>query len=344
LLLTYAYTGRTRWDSLGAFLKIMAAEYGPAIPCAPLRHAVVASAAHALPSEHFGRIKEHHAMEGWKALCVKIISDTPLNPTEVFATSILADIAWDSSPSSPEALAVVQIGRSVLSRGSEGSGNRPLSTMLNLFGPYFRDGLRYCEMTALTLTAKNSEWFIPQRADFNECRRYYQEFQRIQSNGRTGAEDAVFDTLQEIMHALVCCLHRRSSKEQTPETMRILGAATRNILSEFNNAELHQCISRITDSNPIFSTPTDKWALECHPGTFIAVLLKGIEILFALLESRSTLDGIFNGNIKAMAKTLISTIRLSLPGNNPLRNWMTYGASVLLGGMVLCNEDDEERK
>lgn len=343
LLLTYAYTGRSRWNTLSAFLKIIAAEYGPAIPFPPLRHAVIASAAHALPSDQFSEIKRHHVLEGWKALCSKLGSGVFLDQTEAFATSILADIAWDSNPSSSDSLKVVQIGQFALDRVNVGTGERPLSNLFSLFGLYFRDGLRFCEMTELSLTAEDSDWFIPPQTSFTKRRRYHEEFQRIQSNNRTGAEAAVFDTLQEIMHALVCCLLRGASKTKTIETELWVKEETHHILSDFNDTELQQCISTVRNSDD--SASTDKWIIESQPATFVLVLEKCIHILFdLLLENRwsSIHEGIRHLNGTTAAEVLISSIRCPFPGN-PLRSWMTYGACLLLGAMTLDSSNNEGR-
>jgi hypothetical protein len=272
---------------------------------------------------------------------LKLAAGIDLDETEAFAVSILADIAWDSNPTSSDSLNVVRIGRCALDRVKTGTGH--LSNLFRLFGPYFQDGLRFCEMTELSLTAEDSSWFIPQQSSFARRLRYHEEFQRIQSNHRTGAEEAVFDTLQEIMHALVCCLHRRASKTKAETEMRVK-EETRGILDAFNDTVLQQCISDMKNTEH-FKDSTDEWIIESQPGTFLLVLEKCIHILFALLDNPSTSvhKGISGLKGATVVEGLISSIRYPFKGN-PLRSCMTYGACLLLGAMTLSTSDSETGK
>jgi len=334
LLLTYAYTGSTRWDTLSAFLKVLASEYGPSIPFTTLRHAVLASAAHALSSEQFNSTKERHVDAGWNMLSRKFASNTTLNDTEIFAMSILADILWDSSPSSPEALQIVHQSGVILEVAHR-SGERSPSSIFTIFGPYFRDGLRFCEITGAALVGQKSQsWMIPERATFQQCRRYYQEFQRIQSSGRTGVIEAVLDTLQEVMHALVCCLHRRSYRVLAGDSSTDEETVARNrIQAEFGNADFLQCIADITAPS-LFRTPSNE-------AIHIKTLITCIRILFTILESvgeRTDRDG-----TATLSRRLISSIKQNSQEDINMRKWMmTYGGCLLVGGMTLCPEDVKE--
>jgi hypothetical protein len=215
---------------------VPAAEYSPAIPFIALRHAVIASAAHALPQEQFKEIKTHHQELGRKALSAKLDSSAILANSDLFAASILADMAWDSNPTFPASLEIVQKSLRALRRAHTTKEGKQRSNMFTVFGPYFIDGLRFCEMTGLTVTADPSRWSLPQRASFRECCRYYQEFRRVQPDLCEGVTEAVFDTLQEILHALICCAYQvvMGWNQSIVEAMQSPNTSNINISNRFH--------------------------------------------------------------------------------------------------------------
>jgi hypothetical protein len=316
---------------------ILASEYGPAIPFVALRHAVVASAAHALPSEQFKDIKKDHEEEGWKALSTKFNSCSTLDDSEIFAASILADMAWDSDKTSKAALQLVQRSQQALLLAQTSTD------IFAVFGPYFVDGLRFCDMMGMTLSAEVSTWSLPRRASFGECRRYYEEFRRVQPDLLDGVIEAVFDTLQEILHALVCCIYRVALGNINQEIVRekSIAEATQHILNNLYDPELQQCITWVTSQHA--STASNKGTAETGPSTSVFVLLDCIHLLFSVLESPSIIPGLDHStDITTKATTIILSIRRPFLGNLHLRTLVAYEACLLLGGMALPLNDIQD--
>lgn len=341
LLLQYAYAGPIKWDSLLSFFRVLASNYGPSLPTSALRSAVLASAAYALPAEQFKSIRDHHEAQGWKSISPKLHSGALLTDEEAFAACILADMAWDAQPTSPNALHTIQRSKSCLELAVGRSREKAPSNMFKIFGPFFQDGLRFSEMTGITFHAKPGEWRFPQRGSFKRRLDYYEEFRRVQTKASVmGMTAAVFDTLQEIMHGLACCITRAAWEEiygDNTATNERLDEAVQSIRTEFSNTTLQQCIALV--KNP----PSDKECLERSAAQYLEILLELIRIQFELFKTPSIIQSIAQSDTNMMARALIASIGSTCSLTPSLRCWQTYGASILSIGMVLSPEDSARR-
>jgi hypothetical protein len=344
-LLAYAYTGSTRWDSLKAFFLTLATEYNPSIPFNALRHAIIASAAHALPTEQFNEMKIRHQELGWKTLSAKLDSSAVLSDFDHFAASILADMTWDSNPTFPSSLKIVQRSLRALRSAQKEEGRRQRSKIFEIFSPYFIDGLRFCEMTGLTLTAGPLDWSLPQRTSFRECCRYYQEFRRVQSDLCDGVTEAVFDTLQEILHALICCAYRVVMGEMTVgmEWNRSVVDAMQIIRNDLCNPEFEKGIKDVI--NLYSSTSTEDATVNKGPSVSISILLDCIHLLFTILENCPIISSLNDLDITSKGKSiLVSILRPGVDDFHIRSLDGAYEGCLLLVAMTLSSGDMQDRE
>jgi len=323
------------------FFRVLASNYGPSLPIGALRSAVLASAAYTLPPEHFKSISERYQMQGWKSILPKLQSRAPLSDDEIFAGCILADLGWDAEPTSQTALRIIQRSKGSLELAVRRSQEKAPSNMFKIFGPFFRDGLRFSEMTGITLIAKPGQWWFPQRGSFKHRLEYYSEFRRVQPNaGVTGMAAAVFDTLQEMMHGLACCITRAAWEEIYAENAAAnesITNAVQSLQAEFSDPLIEQCIELVKDSTP------NKECLEPSATQFLDILLGVIRIQFKLLQTPSIIQSIAQADTNVMAGSLITSVRSTSSEMPSLRCWFTYAAAILSIGMVLSPEHCQQR-
>lgn len=346
LLLAYAYTGSTRWNTLKAFFLTAAAEYSPAISSLALRHSIIASAAHALPPEQFREAKAYHQQLAWKTFSSKIDSCLTLEDSDIFAGAILADMMWDSNPTFPLSLETVQRILGLLQAAQKGELGPRRSNMLLVFGPYFVDGLRFCEMTGLTLTAGPSQWYIRQRSSFRECCRYYREFERIQASVCSGDREGLFDTLHGIVHALICCAYRMAMAELNCDETWItcVSEALPRIRMEFLNPDLQKSISDILSSSfsPRMNGQPDG---DANYSFSVSIILECIKIFFSILGRRSIMSSLNEPESTAMALSILSLIFCRDVDTLHLRNVPgMYDGCLLIAGLAVSEATIQDCK
>lgn len=115
------------------FIKLVAVEYGPAIPDPSLRYAIIAWAAQRLPPEQFQRKFELHRFKARRNLIIKLRSPHTVGPPDIFAAILLAWLSQCSSPD--ESVAHTSGCISMLQYLANSLKHKPLSRLLSALEP-----------------------------------------------------------------------------------------------------------------------------------------------------------------------------------------------------------------
>ena len=148
------------------FIKLVAVEYGPAIPDPSLRNAIVAWAAQCLPPEQFQRKFELYRFKARRNLITKLRAPDTVGPPDIFAAILLA---WLSHCSSPVESAAHTSGcMSMLRYLANSLKHKPLSRLLSALEPLVWDTLNVLNgVSALSITGH--------RKTFNEVARCFED-------------------------------------------------------------------------------------------------------------------------------------------------------------------------
>lgn len=354
LLLNYAYTGDSQFTDLVAFSTSLAAtdEFGFSLRDPSLRHAVLSMAASDLNPKHFQEKAIQHKSKAWGSLIRKIQNPKSINEADVFASCILAMLAWETG-SDQELKYHVNGCLAFISYLDQVPSRHP-SPVFQVFKPYVLQWMDY-----LTTIANLSRWpmagqiksfCLPrERITFSQRVDIFSRFLQIGLPQRVwfaGAVDALHDILTDCLQTLSLCIYRIAVKERFNEPgidQSVLDALDQ-VIQDLQDVNLQETVQKI--SNSISVTParvhTYKQQLEVYQLNQIA----GIELAQTLLQFTSVLEGLNSTEAKYRARDLLSSYRRQgLKPNQTIRefDWLSYPGNLLMAAMALPQEEIERK-
>jgi hypothetical protein len=352
LLLSYAYTGDSQFTDLVAFSTSLAAtdEFGFSLRDLSLRHAVLSMAASDLDPKYFQEKAIQHKAKAWGSLIRKIQNPVSINEADVFASCILAMLAWETG--CDQELKYHVNGCLALIKYLDELPSRLPSTAFQVFKPYVLQWMDY-----LTTIANLSRWplagqnnsipFQRERTTFNERVEIFSRFLQIGVPQRVwyaGTVDALHDTLTDCLQTLSLCIYRIADKERYNDPTRDLAVllALSQVTQDLEDVNLQTTVQKISKS--ISVTPTAPQAYKAQLEIYQMNQIAGIELARTLLQSTSILEGLSCFEANYRSKELLSSYRRQgLKPNQTIRefDWLSYPGNLLLAAMALAPGETE---
>lgn len=335
LLLEYAYSSNGHL-SLGmrAICRHFAIEYGQAISCATLRHAVLALSANALPSSLFQVRRDHHQAEASRRLIAKLGSAEGINESDMFAACTLAYLASWSGRCNAEAIIHLNGCMSMLNSLSEQSENGPRSSLLDVFSPFIINFANYYGLLN-SFSDENTQWSFPGRQPaFNKTVKYWNEVlnMRLPTATSSGIVRAVNEQLSDLVQMLTVCICGAAATElrQGKKDWRV-HSVLEYVASVMRDADFQEALtitvgqSALQMCGSISTAPFQE--LEC------------VRILVELLEAPTIWQGLSSPAVISLSWKLLETWSSpSLPVEGRIQFYSrTYDSYLLVGGMLLAN-------
>ena len=346
LLLEYSYSNRSSFDWMTAFFRFLAVEYGPAIPSETLRHAILSYSALELPEGRFLTRSEDHERKAWRALIRKISEPAGITEADVFASFILSWIAGQRGSMS-EAAIHVNGCLSMLQKITETNGGRPLSNLLDLFGPCIRATLDMYA-TCMFVSALPGVHWAPlrlERTTLKERSRYIEELFHVfrpteQVNSIVlAAAESLGDLFSTLAYCISTVVERelRNEFQRSSRIDRVLEYATA-ALSDVALQDALVGIQNTEDIDPLISG-TDEFLTNYEIQIF-----RSIELAKTVLQSPSISQGLCSPEARAIASKLVSSFRSLSPFAQDPRakfyiTFWYHPYSITLAGLALPAED-----
>lgn len=327
LLLQSAYSTVGKIES--SLFKILVVEYGVALPCLSLRHAILAFAASDLPPEQFGDKVEFHTQQARRIFIRKLETGGVIEAADIFAAFILAFLFLDRDQN--ESAVHANGCNSMIMHLSASAKTRPISHLFAVFEPFI------CDRINVLRTRYHSS--IPaRRTTFSEMVRYIGELRR------TGARFDIYesDSMNAIHDYLNCLLrisfnsfryiaiyefHRNYDRKSFVE--RLVEYIKLNI----EDQDFRRAVDLMTNSDERF-IPYDFAQLQT------------VDYLLVVLEATSIFEGFWSPKATEAATNLLSRLRSQAPLPRCLYEGdpRNYGLLVAISGIGLLTTEDSERK
>jgi hypothetical protein len=345
LLLSYAYTGDSQFTDLVAFATSLAAtdEYGFSLQHLSLRHAVLSMAASDLDPVHFEERAIQHKAKAWESLMNKIKNPTTISEADVFASCILAMLAWETG--SEQELTYHVNGCMAFLKHMQ---KKSPSKVFQVFKPYVMQWMDY-----LTTIARLSNWPMVsnysfdrvERITFNQRVEIFDRFLQVGVPQRVwyaGVVDALHDILTDAVQTLALCIYRIADKERLEDFMRARSVieAIDQVNHDLSDVNLQAALQEIRNRAPTSPRHTYNEQLDAYQ----LHQVEGIELAQVLLHSSSILEGLASEDANCRAEHLLSSYQSQgLKPNQTVRefDWLSYPGNILLSAMALAPHKTE---
>ena len=302
LLLQYAYNPETSSPRTRAFVRQIAKAYGEDIPHMPLRHAILAFASSLLPASQFGQQSEVHIQKATQMLRRKVSDPNNLHEADLFAAGMLMWVLWIKNRPK-NALRHAQGSMAMLQQFWAGAKDRPLSDMLTVFGPLVYGEARF--YGALRLDSSFS-LELQYRIGFKQRVKYQAEL--ILSGSSTvpwlsGNCQALIDALWDLQWLLLSYLLELTSG--SAEAPLQLPAAMQYVMEEYNDPDLQEALA-VLEEWPEADRSRCHSPVEEEVMDYLRIKKLSIDLLISILNSPTTLDGLFSDEAYSITKDQIS--------------------------------------
>ena len=353
LLLRYAYSGESKYTDMVAFSTSLAAtqEYGYSINDFTLRQAVLAMAASDLDPAHFEEREIQHKAEAWRALSRKIDNPATICEADVFASCILAMLAWETG--CDEELAYHVNGCLAFLQHLDQTPRIP-SKSFQVFKPYVTHWMDY-----LSTLPCVSRWPVAgfrqsirrdrDRVIFRQRVEFFDRFVDIGIPKRawhSGVMEALHDILTDSVQSLTFCIYGVAVKEMVNDFTRDqwIAEALEHVNLELNDPDLRATLHEIRNS--VERLPTVTHTLKEQLGIYQLNQEEGIELARAILRSTTILIGLGSPEANRHAKTLLSSYQtMAFQADSTMREYycLSYPGNILLAAMALSPEESKRK-
>jgi hypothetical protein len=334
VVLQYAYSLEgTFWASC---CKQFAIEYGIAISHASLRHAMLATAACEHPSIHMKQQIEYHKREACRQLIRSI--ETP-SDGDVFAANMLVWVALQQGLET-EALSHVK-GFLAMNKHLKG-GERLTSNMLQIFEPLILDD---AILIFSTLGELSMFRYYDLKSTFKKRKSYFHELCRTGTPPeawQSPSLQALVTHLGELLTCSVSWLNHIGLTKFSRHTDRkvMIDQVTHLIKSELSDTELQRDLV-ILEQQQFHQTLRDT---ENQLANHAFVELRTMELLIIALEAPTLPEGLDNPRSKAIAISLLSTLRIiGAPIRCPKYYNLYYHLQIGVAALALSRNEISER-
>jgi hypothetical protein len=249
LLLSFVYSGEKTSSQFTGLCRVFATEYGAAISSESLRHAMLARAAIYLPPADFSQRHEHHKQSAWRALIKKTQNQEAINEADVFASCLLAAIAWRNQ-SNEERLIHHRGCLTLMNILAKQSAQRPVSDLLANFAPYIRDMLNLYDTLVSIMSLESLKFPLPQqRMTFKQRLRCF-EMGRKSGLHNSAIEEAALDLLNDLFVISVACILRVAKQEMVNNFERdsVIEQVARHVMTQLSDVELRHVFRSMTQT------------------------------------------------------------------------------------------------
>ena len=347
LLLEYTYSDRLRSNSFSPIIKQLGVEYGAAIPFTSLRHAIMALAAQELPVVQFGEKLKYHMQEARGALRRSITTPEVLCDADAFAACLLALIACDEG-NVAESMIHAQGSMAIMKFLSDNAARKPLSNILNVFGPFISNTANYYYGQG------DTEYPVPRlqsiNTTFQQRITYLAELSRFRSSRWQSVPPshfAVNTILRDLFGILLSALQTTVLKEMQNTAVGAIRQDTlRYVNNELSDPLLQEALGALELRPQLTRVKT--LAEELTAG---AVLQLGtIHLMLSILDAASVLEGLGTPRTILRARRLVSASRYMIFASmerqavlaSPFANW--YGRCVAISGLAFPSGEIPDRK
>jgi Fungal specific transcription factor domain len=345
LLLQSVYS-RMKFGVPASFFRQMAIEYGSAISCLALRHAILASAALELPVTQDNDRVFRHKDQAYRALIHKISTPSRISDADIIAASVMAWVAIAGAGGESEVSAHLQGSVKMWNAVAERSEGKSLSPVLTVFGPFTFDCVGYLGLlNSLTFSTKWQRGSLRKYTSFEQRIRYYKELRHTggpSEEWQSVVVQAINITIGNLLAFLLSCIYGLALREAAKDFQRDgLECFLQDILEETSDTKFLRCFAEL------------QWATDSAAEskelvvTFLWQSFRCIHLLVAILKEPTVMDGLRATETVSLAEELLLTYRtLGLPSEGPIQNFYRshYFSQLLLVGSTLSEGNLSDRK
>jgi hypothetical protein len=303
-------------------------------------------AASDLDPVHFEERAIQHKAKAWESLITKIKNPSTISEADVFASCILAILAWETG--SDQELTYHVYGCMAFLKHIQ---NKKPSKVYQIFKPYVLQWMDY-----LITVARLSNWPMVSDYPFDPSRERIEFKQRVEIFDRflqvgvpqrvwyAGVVDALHDILTDSVQTLALCIYRIADKERLEDFTRDRSVveALDQVYRDLSDLNLQVALQEIRNRAPTTPTHTYKEQLDAYQLNQV----EGIELAEVLLHSNSIHEGLASGDANRRGEKLLSSYqRQGLKPNQTVRefDWLSYPGNILLSAMALAPQETERK-
>jgi len=350
LLLKCAYLDGASYDALPLFFRVIRATYGNAISSYSLRHSMLAWCAVYLPPERFGERAEYHKSQARLSLSKKLANPSLIDDGDVFASCILAEIAWKSDTWSEESIHLNGCLSMFQHLSDDLTGNN-VSRLLKIFGPYVLNRLNlYAAVNSGGEDAVSHHKFPRRRTTFMQRVNYRHALRQVdfhsQSVCQTDIIEGIHDTLGDLVWTIIYCWARRLdmeiAKDFGPDP--IVRDVLQYVAAELDDPEFQRAVATLRLSH--MSGRMKGEPLEVQLVTYQFLQLEFIELARTVLKAPVMAEARVMSRAASTAQSLISFFRTEFPRQGVLRDYYchAYTETLLLSAWLLPFDELSRRK
>jgi hypothetical protein len=281
---------------------------------------MLARAAIYLPPAEFGQRHEHHKRSAWGALIKKTQDQAAINEADVFASCLLAAIAWRNH-SNEERLIHHRGCLTLMDILAKQSAPKPMSDFLLNFAPYIRDMLNLYDTLVSIMSSEALKYPLPQqRLTFKQRLRCF-DMGHKSGVFNSAIEEAALDLLNDLFVISVACILRVAKQEMVKDFKRdaVIEQVTQHVMTQLRDEDLRRVFNSMTQT----------------------AQYQQLKLASRIMASSTILECLGTQHIGLIAKSLISCYRAEFPGRSQSGAYSNYcySAGLSLAGLALPAEE-----
>jgi hypothetical protein len=308
--------GKPSSYQLQALCKTFAAEYGMAIPYAPLRQALFAHFLVYLPDEHFNEMQNRYKAQARRGLSFRILRQGSIDDADIFTALVLTKSAWEYGDM--EETVIHNRGcRSMLNMLVKNSPVKPMSNWLLVFRPYIINLLDFFERVAIAggwTKGSRHNALLTSGTAFKQRINYFTELSRTSPYDseiwRSGMIETVHDALDDLFQSLTLGILEVARKETINESGMEQKNVPRYVKRMLDDEEFQKALNIVKESASM-GEPNAELA-NCQ----LALINIGTQVL----QNTSILQGLRCPEVRSEAKSVLDYCWGHFPRKNAIRS------------------------
>jgi hypothetical protein len=340
LLLEYIYSDKSESAFLTSWFRIIASQYGAAIPSACLRHATLAYAAALL---QLGERVDHHKEQVLHSLIKTLGTPDTIRDADLFAAFLLSFVVWGTQGRASKLFVHANGCMSMMLFLAKNSKQKPLTDIFMLLRPFLLSYLnRWNLFTGGELTLPT------QRTRFRERLRYLGEFRRVglpEAWTATNNAEAIHDTLADLIDiSMYCLLQIAESNALEGETRASVVADIIELIdAELADPDCQRALEAMSQALPPSGRTFGSFEAKIAGWQFQR--LRTVQLARNVLRAPSILQGFECPETMSIASILITTFRSEFSSWESWREYYghSYEHCLLLAGLGIPKANILER-